>query len=131
MVKAVLSSDQAHALLRIATGLMFWQHGAQKLLGWFGSGPVEGVIPLTAGVLEFAGGILIAVGFRVRVVAFVLAGQMAVAYWWRHVGATEGMASLVPIMNRGELAVLYCALYLYFWTRGAGIMSLDKRYGIK
>ena len=115
-----------HAALRIVTGLMFWQHGAQKLFGWLGGTGVGGFTgwftwPMgIAGILEFFGGILILIGFETRSVAFILAGQMAVAFWWRHF--PQGFW---PIQNRGEASVLFCFLFLFLWTAGAGKWSLD------
>ncbi|HEX8694011.1 MAG TPA: DoxX family protein [Longimicrobium sp.] len=114
------------ALLRVVAGLLFWQHGAQKLLGMFGGVDGQGATPPLmsqfglAGVLEFVGGILIALGLFTRPVAFILAGEMAVAYFQVH--APNGFW---PIVNKGELAVLYCFLFLYLSARGAGRYSLD------
>jgi putative oxidoreductase len=112
-----------HNLLRIATGLFFWQHGAQKLFGWLGGQEVETLASWTgvAGILEFFGGPLIALGLFTRPVAFILAGEMAVAYFRVH--APQGFW---PIMNRGELAALFCFVFLYFATHGAGSVSLDR-----
>lgn len=113
---------------RAVTGFLFWQHGAQKLLGWFGdSGPVE-LISLIglAGALEFFGGILIVLGLFTRPVAFVLAGEMAVAYFYSH--APQGFW---PIENRGELAALYSFAYLYIAVRGPGSISLDGVRGLR
>jgi putative oxidoreductase len=111
-----------HALLRVVTGLMFWQHGAQKLFGWLGG---QQVTDLTsqfglAGALEFFGGILIILGLLTRPVAFILAGEMAFAYFMAH--APQG---LWPVENRGEVAVLFCFLFLFFAAHGAGRYSLD------
>jgi len=112
-----------HNLLRIVTGLFFWQHGAQKLLGWLGGQQVETLASWmgVAGILEFFGGLLIAAGLLTRPVAFVLAGEMAVAYFWVH-----APQSVWPIMNRGELAALFCFIFLYFVAHGAGSFSLDR-----
>ena len=75
---------------------------------------------LTAGILEFGGGILIALGFLTRPVAFVLCGEMAVAYFRAHFPG-----GFWPILNKGELAVLYCFFYLYLAVRGPGVLSID------
>ena len=109
-------------LLRIVTGILFAQHGAQKLFGWLGGRQVESLFSLTglAGVLEFFGGLLILVGLFTRPVAFILAGEMAAAYFLRH--APNGFW---PIVNRGELAALYSFLFLYFAVHGGGAYSLD------
>jgi putative oxidoreductase len=118
------------ALLRVMAGLMFMQHGAQKLFGALGgAGPEGGSVPLVsmmglAGVLEFFGGLLVAFGLFTRPVAFVLAGQMAAAYFMAH--APQGFW---PILNRGELAALYCFVFLYFSARGPGRYSLDAMIG--
>lgn len=114
------------ALLRVVAGLMFMQHGAQKLFGWLKPpdappGTVELFSQMgVAGVLEFFGGLLIVLGLLTRPVAFVLSGLMAVAYFMAH--APNG---LFPILNKGELAVLYCFVFLYFSARGGGRYSVD------
>ncbi len=118
--------DGAHNLFRVAAGFLFWQHGAQKLFGWFGGmggdGATAELMSLmgVAGVLEFFGGILILVGLFTRPVAFVLAGEMAVAYAMNH-----ATAALMPIQNGGELALLYCAGFLLLMTMGPGSLSVD------
>ena len=115
--------EVTHLLLRVVTGLMFWQHGAQKLFGWLGGDQVQSVasMPGIAGVLEFFGGILIIVGLLTRPVAFILSGEMAFAYFMAH--APQG---LWPIMNRGEASVLFCFTFLFFAAHGAGRYSLDS-----
>jgi putative oxidoreductase len=118
--------EETLALLRFMAGLMFALHGAQKLLGAFGGMGGSGATaePLTmmwfAGVLELVGGLLIAVGLLTRPVAFLLSGQMAAAYFMAHL--PEGFW---PIQNGGELAALYCFLFLYLSARGPGRYSLD------
>jgi putative oxidoreductase len=114
--------EVTHALLRIVTGLMFWQHGAQKLFGWLGGQQVTDLASMAgvAGVLEFVGGILIIVGLLTRPVAFLLSGEMAVAYFTAHFPR-----GLWPIENRGEPAVLFCFLFLFFAAHGAGRYSVD------
>ena len=111
--------------MRIVIGLLFLQHGSQKLFGIPGSGqPAPNFSWLSlmgaAGVLEFFGGLLILVGLFTRPVAFILSGQMAVAYFMAH--AKQGF---LPIMNRGELAVLYCFAFLYLSVAGGGVWSID------
>lgn len=108
-------------LLRIVVGGMFAQHGAMKLFGWFG-GPA---VPIGSqmgfgGILELVGGILIVLGLLTRPAAFVLSGEMAIAYWQFH--ADKGPW---PAQNHGEAAVLYCFIFLYIAARGAGEYSLD------
>ena len=96
-----------HALLRVVTGFLFLQHGA----------PAEIMsIYWVAGLLEAVGGFLIMIGAFTRPVAFVLAGEMAVAYWWGHFPA----GGFWPIVNGGELAALYCFVFLYLSTKGSG-----------
>ena len=108
--------------LRIVVALMFMQHGAQKLFAVFGP---ENAVELMsqrwwAGVLEFYGGGLILVGLWTRPVALLLAGEMAVAYFQVHVPG-----GWIPIVNRGELAVLFCWTFLFFAANGGGSFSLD------
>ncbi|MDT8368912.1 MAG: DoxX family protein [Longimicrobiales bacterium] len=109
-------------LLRVVFGLMFMQHGAQKLFAVFGRDePVELISQMgLAGVLEFWGGLLIVLGLFTRPVAFVLAVEMAVAYFQAH--APNGWA---PIVNRGELAVLYAFAFAYLAAHGGGAFSFD------
>ncbi|MGH9389143.1 MAG: DoxX family protein [Vicinamibacteria bacterium] len=119
-----------YAAFRIVSGLLFAQHGAQKLFGWLGGmGEAGGSAPFLslmffAGLVEFFGGLSIAVGFKASWAAFIASGQMAVAYFMSH--ASRG---LFPIQNRGELAVLYCFAFLYIASRGAGTLSLDAIFG--
>jgi putative oxidoreductase len=117
----------AYFLLRAVSGLMFFHHGAQKMLGWFGGMPDDpGTIPTLfsligiGGTIELLGGLAIMIGVFTRPVAFVCSGQMAVAYWMFH--AKDG---LWPIVNHGELAVLYCFLFLFVSAFGGGDFSLD------
>jgi len=112
----------AIAVVRIAAGLLFWQHGLEKLFGFAGARPeptlwaIRGV----GGILETIGGPLIALGLFTRPTAFILSGEMAVAYFrsW----APRGF---FPIANGGEEATLFCFLYLWLWTAGPGAWSLD------
>jgi putative oxidoreductase len=117
----------ARSTLRIVAGFTFSLHGFQKLLGLFGGmGGRGATAPLfslmwTAGVLETFGGLLLMVGLFTRPVAFVLAGEMAFAYFHAH-----QPRGLWPIQNGGELAVLYCFVFLYLYTAGPGPVSLDR-----
>jgi putative oxidoreductase len=112
----------AIALVRVVAGLLFWQHGLEKLFGFAGARPeptlwaVRGV----GGILETIGGPLIALGLFTRPIAFILSGEMAVAYFrsW----APRGF---FPIANGGEEATLFCFLYLWLWTAGPGAWSVD------
>jgi putative oxidoreductase len=115
------------ALLRVMAGLMFMQHGAQKMFGLLGGwrGEPGATAPLLsqsglAGELEVFGGALIVLGLFTRPVAFLLSGMMAVAYFQAH--APDGFW---PIVNRGELAALYCFVFFFFSARGAGPYSID------
>jgi len=114
--------------LRIAAGLGFFSHGAQKLFGWFGGvGPDGGTVELmsrfgAAGVLEVVLGALIVVGLFTRAAAFLASGEMAVAYFWIHTG---NAGSIWWWANGGELVMVYSFLWLYFAAVGAGPWSLD------
>jgi len=115
--------------LRIISGLMFATHGAQKLFGWFAatSRPAFGTQLWFGGVIELVGGVLIALGLFLRPVAFLAAGTMAVAYFQFHFKLQFAGSRWVPAVNKGELAALYCFLFLFFATRGPGAASLDAR----
>ena len=108
--------------LRIVAGFLFMQHGAQKLFGWLGGTQVETLASRagTAGILEFFGGILIMCGLFTRPVAFLVSGQMAVAYFLVHVPN-----GFWPIVNRGELAAFYAFTWLFFFVNGPGMFSID------
>ncbi|QIL75729.1 MULTISPECIES: DoxX family protein [Hymenobacter] len=112
-----------YALLRIVVGLLFAMHGSQKLLGFPGDKPPVEIASLMglAGIIELVGGLLIAFGFLTRIAAFIASGTMAVAYFMAH----APQASL-PIINQGELAVVYCFLFLYIAAQGSGPWSLDN-----
>ena len=121
------SSRYAYTLMRIVVGLAFAQHGAQKLLGLLGGtdglgGSVEMLSLMgLAGAIELAGGLLVAVGLLTRLAAFICSGQMAAAYFMAHAGR-----SVWPIENGGELAVLFCFVFLYIASRGGGSFSLGR-----
>lgn len=110
------------SLLRAVAGFTFLLHGVQKMLGLLGGNPVERFSLLwVAGLLELFGGLLICGGLFTRPIAFLLAGQMAVAYFRSH--APRGFW---PVVNGGELAVLYCFVFLYISVAGPGPLSLDR-----
>ena len=116
-----------HALLRIVAGYLFLQHGGQKLFGWFGGAGAATAEPVAllsrmglAGVLEFYGGIAIVLGLFTRPVAFLLSGQMAVAYLIAHQARGTW-----PIQNHGEPAALFSFIFLFLAAHGAGGFSLD------
>lgn len=117
-------APRLYAILRIVAGLMFFMHGTQKILGWppsgqGGGGPLP-TVALVSGWLELILGALIAVGFLTPIAAFLASGEMAVAYWWKHFPN-----GFWPIANQGELAALYCFVFLYIAAAGAGIWSID------
>lgn len=106
--------------MRLVVGLLLVCHGAQKLFGMFGGkGGAEGLM-LLGGIIELAGGLMIALGFLTRPAAFIASGFMAVAYFMAH-----APNSPFPIVNKGELAVVYCFVFLYIFFRGGGALSLD------
>jgi putative oxidoreductase len=110
------------SILRIVTGFLFMTHGAQKLLGY--PAPMPGSLPtliMVAGVLELFGGLLILLGLFTRPVAFILAGMMAVAYFMAH-----APGGFWPLLNKGELAVLYCFVFLFLAAAGGGAWSIDR-----
>ena len=121
------AGEWALTLLRIGTGFLFMPHGAQKLFGWLGGmgggGQTAPFLELIwfAGVLEFFGGLAILLGVFTRPIAFVLSGFMAVAYFMGH--APNGFW---PVLNQGELAVLYCFIFLLLSAAGGGPFALDR-----
>lgn len=121
------AAGYVRSVLRIVASMVFTLHGLQKVLGLFGGLGGHGARAQTwsqfwvAGMLETAGGILMALGLFTRPVAFVLCGEMAVAFFKAHFPR-----GFWPIENGGELAVLYCFLWLYFFAAGPGPISLDR-----
>lgn len=113
---------EAHALLRIVTGFLFLWHGSQKLLGFPGGIPSQAppFILYVAGPIELFGGILVMCGLFTRWAAFLSSGLMAFAYWMAH-----GTRALLPVQNQGELAALYCFVFLFFAAAGPGKWSMD------
>jgi putative oxidoreductase len=130
MVDRARIETLSYAALRIVAGFMFLWHGTQKLIGvpaaksmpemwsqrWFG------------GVIELVAGALIMLGLFTRPSAFIASGMMAVAYIQFHWKGAFG-ADFLPIVNKGELAVLYCFVFLLIWARGAGPISIDRQLG--
>ncbi len=114
------------SILRIVTGLLFVEHGTTKVLGFpvVPGGHVLGFNFTTmagvSGVLELVGGFLILLGLFTRITAFILSGEMAVAYFMVH-----AKMGIYPIVNHGEIAVLYCFVFLYFAAAGGGPWSVD------
>ena len=115
-------TSEIYALLRIVAGFMFLMHGTQKLFGWPGQGDTVELVSLMglAGTIEFVGGLLIMIGLFASIAAFIASGQMAVAFFMAHAPQHWN-----PLINEGELAVLYCFLFLYIASQGAGIWSVD------
>lgn len=116
-------SPRILSVFRFMIGFLFLWHGSQKL---FNFPPAErpgdgSALTLIAGILEFGGGILIMVGLFTRWTAFILCGLMAVAYWMVH-----GTKAFLPLVNKGELAVVYCFVFLYLFFAGGGSWSLDR-----
>ncbi|MEO6050068.1 MAG: DoxX family protein [Pyrinomonadaceae bacterium] len=116
-------STYIYAIFRIVFGSMFMLHGAQKLFGWPPSKqPMEvaGLL-MVAAIIEMVGGFLIMIGFFSSIAAFLASGLMAVAYFMAHQPGGP-----LPIMNGGEVAVLYCFAFLYIASRGSGVWSVDS-----
>jgi putative oxidoreductase len=123
---------QALSLLRIVAAFVFLAHGLQKAVGIFGGLPPQLPANLllmlkTAGWIETVGSVFIILGLFTSPVAFILSGEMAVAYFVGHVVRNGNM--LVPMANGGEPAVLYCFIYLYLATSGGGAWSMDRALG--
>ena len=112
---------QAYALMRIVVGLLFLWHGTQKLFGVPLAPPnVPSFVIYIAGPIELVGGVLVMVGLVTGWAAFLCSGLMAFAYWMVH-----GTQALFPIQNGGELAALYCFVFLFISSQGSGIWSVD------
>ncbi len=115
------------SVLRIMTALLFLEHGTQKLLGFPPSpnpGPPLFSLYGVQGMIEIVGGVLLTIGLFTRPVAFILAGDMAVAYFMAH-----APQSFFPILNRGDAAILYCFVFLALFVAGAGAWSVDAMRG--
>lgn len=115
-------AEAVYALMRIVVGFLFLCHGLTKILGWPGvphAGTPE-LVRWVAGSIELIAGALVMVGAATRAAAFVSSGLMAFAYWMAH-----GTKALLPINNHGELAALYCFVFLFICAHGAGVWSVD------
>jgi len=120
-------ADHAYALMRIVIGFMFSFHGAQKVLGVLTEmQPPVGSQLWIGGIIELFGGLMVLLGFRTRMAAFLCSGMMAVAYIQFHWKFRLGSA-LLPAINKGELAVLYCLVFLLIACRGGIQWCLDKK----
>lgn len=119
-------AGNARSILRIVAALLFIAHGTQKIIGFPASEfrPDAFTLFWTAGMIEIVGGLLLLLGLFTRPVAFVLSGQMAVAYWMAH-----APHSPFPVLNGGDAAVLFCFAFLYLVFAGPGPISLDARLG--
>lgn len=115
-----------YSLLRIVAGFLFLWHGASKVLG-FPEPPPPGApafVIYVAGTIELVGGLLVMIGLFTRWAAFLSSGTMAFAYWLGH-----GTKALLPVQNQGELAALYCFVFLFIAARGGGLWSVDTARG--
>ena len=112
---------QIYAILRIVVGFLFLWHGSQKLFAFPPSGhEMPSYVVFIAGPIEFFGGLLVMIGLWTRWAAFISSGVMAYAYW-----AVHGIHALLPIVNFGELAIIYCFLFLFISSKGSGVFSVD------
>ena len=117
--------DESYALLRIMAGALFLWHGTQKLFGFPKDVPeAPAFVIYVAGSIELVGGLLVAIGLFTRWAAFLCSGLMAAAYWMAH-----GTKHFFPMLNGGELAALYCFVFLFIAANGAGIWSADAARG--
>jgi putative oxidoreductase len=123
--------ELTYAALRIVSGLLFSVHGMQKILGWFASkaGPKFGTQVWVGGWIELVAGLLIAIGLFTRQAAFLAAGTMAVAYLQFHWKLQWAGSQWNPVVNKGELAVVYCFVFLFIMAHGSGKAALDPRFG--
>jgi putative oxidoreductase len=114
-------ADPVYCIMRLLIGLMFFCHGAQKILGGVGGGsePLD-AMKTTGGWIELVCGVLIAIGLLTRPAAFLASGMMAVAYFMVH-----AKGGFVPFVNHGESAVIYCWVFLFIFFYGAGRISVD------
>ena len=120
-------SNFFYALLRISAGLLFASHGTQKLFGLPVGQKTDVPLYIVAGVIELVCGFLIAAGLRASFFAFIASGQMAVAYFKQH--APRGFWPMMQGGNGGELAILYCFVFLLIASQGSGILSIDALLG--
>jgi putative oxidoreductase len=136
MPTAFLDRWAPHALsiLRIIAALLMWQHGLQKIFGLLAAspprpGPAMFTLIWFAGMIEVICSPLLAVGLFTRATAFILSGEMAFAYWMSH-----APRNIYPLLNNGELAIMFCFVFLYIFFAGGGVWSVDNilhRKGIK
>ena len=124
-------ADPVYCIMRLIVGLMLACHGAQLVLGQFGGMPgSDNPVSQIGGWLQLVGGLLVAFGLFTRVAAFILSGEMAVAYFMFHFGhATTTMEKIFPIANKGELAAFYCWVFFFMVFYGPGRWSIDALMG--
>lgn len=116
--------NHAYALMRIMAGFLFLWHGTSKYFSYPRVSPAEGFVLVVGGGIELIGGLLIMIGLFTSPAAFIASGHMAAAYWISH-----GTNHFFPILNQGELAALYCFVFLYISSKGDGFWSLADRLG--
>jgi putative oxidoreductase len=123
--------EPTYAALRIVAGAAFSVHGMQKIFGWAAQAPAPAVGSQLwmGGLIELVCGVLIAIGLFARPAAFLASGTMAVAYVQFHWKLAFAGGAWLPAVNRGELALIYCFLFLFIAARGAGVASVDARRG--
>lgn len=117
-------SDIALSLLRFVAGLIFLEHGSAKLFGFPAVAAFAGHLPPlihAAGLIEFIGGVLVCVGVLTRPAAFIMSGEMAIAYFMVH-----APKSAFPIVNDGDAAILYCFVFLFIAAAGGGSIGLGR-----
>ena len=114
-----------YSVFRILTGFLFLWHGSSILFKFpppmAGSGSMPVILVFIIGFLNFFGGLLVMVGLFTPIAAFIVSGEMAVAYWMAHASK-----AFLPIMNQGELSVLYCFAFLFIASKGSGFWSIDR-----
>lgn len=114
--------EQIYAIMRIVAGLLFIQHGIQKAIALLnGTMPADNILMIIAAIIETIGAFLIIVGWQTRLAAFIASGEMAFAYFIGH-----SSSAFLPVINKGELPMLYCFVFLFIAAYGAGIWSVDN-----
>jgi putative oxidoreductase len=114
-------ADPFYCIMRLVVGLMFACHGLDKIFGTFGGEKAQASLMVAGGWIEIVCGFLVAVGLLTRIASFVASGEMAAAFFMMH-----AKSSIIPYINKGELAVVYCFVFFYIFLRGAGAFSLDS-----
>lgn len=123
-MKPILGAFESpiYSLMRFVVGVLFACHGAQKLFGVLGGhSMIHNPLMLAGGIIEFGAGLLIAIGLFTSVAAFIASGEMAVAYFIMH-----ARGGFWPIVNKGELAVVYCFIFLYIAAHGSGRFAVQR-----